>query len=70
MKRKNISVNQLQNGKYQASYRDPYTNKRVRKRFDNYKDAKSFQMQIKNMFENSNNEHLQALRINELMARR
>ena len=67
MKRQNTSVNQLQNGKYQASYRDPYTNKRIRKRFDTYKDAKAYELQIKNMFKNSNNEHLQSLKIKELM---
>lgn len=67
MKRQNISINQLQNGKYQSSYRDPYTNKRIRKRFDTYKDAKAYEMQIRNLFKNSSNEHLQTLKINELM---
>lgn len=67
MRRQNISINQLQNGKYQSSFRDPYTNKRVRKIFSTYKDAKAYELQIKNMFKNSNNEHLQTLTINELM---
>jgi integrase len=67
MKRQNISINQMQNGKYQASYRDPYTQKRMRKRFETYKEAKEFESQIKNMFKNSSNEHLQTLKINELM---
>lgn len=67
MRRQQVSINQLQNGRYQLSYRDPFTNKRVRKRFNTYKDAKEFEKQIKNMFQNSNNEHLQALKIKELM---
>ncbi|MEC7276468.1 MAG: site-specific integrase [Bdellovibrionota bacterium] len=67
MRKNRISINQLQNGKYQVSYRDPRTNKRVRKRFDTFKEARKFERDQNVLFENVNNEALQVLTVKELM---
>lgn len=50
----NVSIYRLQDGKYQTSYVDPESNKRVRAKFKYYNEAKAFQKNILNQHRSAN----------------
>ena len=45
-----ISIYNLKSGKFQVSYMDS-NNKRIRKKFDSYRDAKEFELKVQSEFE-------------------
>lgn len=62
-----VQINVLRNGKYQVTFVNPLTKKRIRKRFDTLDSAKQFEKEVEVLFNKTKLEHLQYLTIDELM---
>lgn len=62
-----ISIYQLQTGKYQASYFDPVLNRRKRAKFKYFNDAKAFKKNILAQFKTANPETKSSTPIRELV---
>lgn len=62
-----IQITKLRNGKYQVTFLNPLTKKRIRKRFNSMELARQYEKEVIVLVGKTKQEHLQFLTISELM---
>lgn len=62
-----VHITKLRNGKYQVTFLNPLTKKRIRKRFNSMELARQYKKEVIVLVGKTKQEHLQFLTISELM---